>query len=272
MQEKETILNGNRLFYRTVGEGPAIVLLHGFGEDSTIWKAQFDALPGFKLIIPDLPGSGRSETIEDMSMEGLAEMVHQLVIHEYHGQPGPVTMIGHSMGGYVTLAFADKYPNMLSGFGLFHSTSYADSEEKKEVRQKGIEFIEQHGPFEFLKTTIPNLYSPNTKELKKALIDEHIMASHNFSGAALVSYYLSMKQRPDRSHLLKQTHLPVLFIMGKYDSAVPLEDGLKQCHLPNQSYVYILEASGHMGMLEEPEKSNQILNEFLKATSNRLPS
>jgi len=83
---------------------------------------------------------------------------------------------------------------------------------------------------------------------------------------------VSMIQRPDRTEILKQTALPVLFIMGKHDTAVPLEDGLKQCHLPNQSYVHILEQSGHMGMIEEPEISNQILSQYLKATSNKLPS
>ena len=274
---KEVTLKGKRLFYRTFGEGPAVVLLHGFGEDGRIWKNQFNAFPENKLIIPDLPGSGQSEMIDDMSIEGLAEVVQQLIMHEQadlfyeEGQPDSVTLIGHSMGGYITLAFVEKYHHMLNGFGLFHSTSFADGDEKKEVRRKGIDFINQHGPFEFLKTTIPNLYSNATKEQKKDLIDEHIQTSHNFSDAALVSYYVSMMQRPDRSHLLKQTHLPVLFIMGKHDTAVPLEDGLKQCHLPNQAYVHILEGSGHMGMVEEREKTNQILNQYLKATSNRLP-
>jgi len=278
MQEKEISLKGKRLFYRTQGNGPAIVLVHGFGEDGMVWKAQFDAFPENKLIIPDLPGSGKSEMIEDMSIEGLAEAIHQLIVHEQatlfykEGEPDSVILIGHSMGGYITLAFAEKYHHMLNGFGLFHSSSFADTDEKKEVRQKGIAFIEQYGAFEFLKTTIPNLYCSTTKQQNGTIIEEHINTVRNFSNAALVSYYVSMMKRPDRSELLKKTHLPVLFIMGKYDTAVPLEDGLKQCHLPNQSYVHILENSGHMGMAEEPGMSNQILNQYLKATSNKLPS
>jgi pimeloyl-ACP methyl ester carboxylesterase len=278
MQEKEVRLKGKRLFYRTAGEGPAVVLLHGFGEDGTIWKNQFNAFPEYKLIIPDLPGSGKSDMIEDMSMEGLAEAIQQLIVHEQatlfykEGEPDSVTMVGHSMGGYITLAFVEKYHHMLNGFGLFHSTAYADSEEKKETRKKGISFIEQHGPFEFLKTTIPNLYSSSTKDQNPAIIQQHINSARNFSGAALVSYYVSMMQRTDRSQLLNKTHLPVLFIMGRYDTAVPLEDGLKQCHLPNRSYVHILENSGHMGMIEELEMSNLILNQYLRATSNKLPS
>jgi pimeloyl-ACP methyl ester carboxylesterase len=75
-----------------------------------------------------------------------------------------------------------------------------------------------------------------------------------------------MMQRPDRSELLKVTELPVLFVMGKYDNAVPIQDGLKQAHMPEKSYIHILHQSGHMGMLEEPDNSNHILKQFLSET------
>jgi pimeloyl-ACP methyl ester carboxylesterase len=176
---------------------------------------------------------------------------------------GGAILIGHSMGGYITLAFAEKYPFQLSAFGLFHSTAFADSEEKKEVRQKGIRFMEEHGAAEFLKTAIPNLYSPQTKEAHPEWIREHLAVVHNFSAPVLVSYYKAMMQRPDRTDVLKTSHLPVLFVMGQHDSAVPLQDGLKQCHLPHLSYIHILEQSGHMGMIEEKEETNRILVEFV---------
>ena len=278
MQEKSIIVNGRRLVYRSAGEGPLVVLLHGFGEDGRIWKHQVDALAGYRFIVPDLPGSGASELAEDMSMEGMAYIIQQLVLQEAGGtgirdaEKPPVSLIGHSMGGYIALAFAEKYQHLLNGFGLFHSTAFADSEEKKETRRKGISFIEEHGAAAFLKTTIPNLYGPVTKEQHGHRIAAHLEQAGNFSGAALVSYYVSMMQRPDRRHVLSETRLPVLFIMGKHDTAVPMEDGLKQCHLPNQSYVHILENAGHMGMVEEPERSNQILNEYLEVVSKRLPA
>src|SRR6476620_9672931 len=256
MEQKEIIIKGKKLFYRCQGEGAVVVLLHGFGEDGTVWQNQYEAFPGLKLFIPDLPGSGRSEMIEDMSMEGLAEPIKTLIEHETaslffkEGEPHSVILIGHSMGGYITLAFAEKYHHMLRGFGLFHSTAYADSEEKKQIRQKGIDFIQSHGASEFLKTSIPNLFSPITKEKKNGLIEEQINASHNFSAAALVSYYVSMINRPDRTQVLKQTHLPVLFVFGKYDTAVPLKYGLEKSHLPELSYIDIVNDYGHMGMTE----------------------
>ena len=79
-------------------------------------------------------------------------------------------------------------------------------------------------------------------------------------------------ERKDRTYLLKQNKLPVLFVIGKHDNAVPMEDSLKQCHLPILSYVHILNESGHMGMVEEPEKSNNYIDEFLKHTAKDLRS
>jgi pimeloyl-ACP methyl ester carboxylesterase len=305
MQTKEFSYKGKRLVYYTTGEGPLVVLLHGFGEDASIWKNQYDIFPGCCLVVPDLPGSGKSELIEDMSMEGLADAVKALIEGlsapfnfpdggEPNQQPSfkqqadsrrasgisgelqlgkapppeglgeaRATLIGHSMGGYVTLAFAENYPEALAAFGLFHSTAFADSEEKKDTRRKGIAFIQQYGGTEFLKASTPNLYAPATREKAPQLIEQHLGSSRNFSGAALVSYYEAMIRRPDRTGVLRNSKVPVLFVLGRYDVAVPLEDGLKLCHLPQLSYIHLLDNSGHMGMVEEPDLSNNILSQFM---------
>ena len=307
---KQLLYQNKKIFYRIIGSGKPVVLIHGFGEDGEVWRPpqthpkagpsdaqsslfeDFSLASKFKFIIPDLPGSGQSEMIDDMSMEGMAEVIKNIIDaeaplnppqggtldsdnsnkqdsfknSEYQNPPSEgreACIIGHSMGGYITLAFAEKYPGNLSAFGLFHSSAFADSEEKKATRRKGIDFINQHGAFEFLKTSILNLFSPQTKAEHPELIDEQVAAAHNFLPAVLVSYYEAMIKRPDRTELLRKATAPVLFIMGKYDAAVPIEDGLKQCHLPEKSYIHILQKSGHMGMLEEADKSNRALNNFL---------
>lgn len=258
---KELLYQNKKIYYRIIGNGNPVILIHGFGEDRNIWRNQIEYLKShFQLIIPDLPGSGQSETIDDMSMEGMAEVIHA-IIHQENIESCPV--IGHSMGGYIVLSLVEKYWNHVSAFGLFHSTTYPDSEEKKVIRRKGIEFIRQHGAFEFLKTTTPNLFSPQTKEEQPKLITEFIAGLNNFSAKALVSYYQAMMARPDRRAVLQKATVPVLFIMGKYDNAVPLQDSLKQCHLPEKSYIHILRKSGHMGMLEEKERCNGILEKCL---------
>ena len=305
MQTKEFDYNGKKILYRTAGKGPLVVLLHGFGEDGTIWKSQFDIFPNHQLLVPDLPGSGGSEEIDDMSMEGLAEAMEKLIEEVAHhdlpggkatntqpslggetlhhtvssqsgprseaqmafppGRSGWTVLIGHSMGGYVTLAFAEKYPEALSAFGLFHSTAYADNEAKKEGRRKGIAAMKEQGAEAFLKAFVPNLYGPVTKEKNPALIDEHLNAVRNFSAESLVKYFEAMMQRFDRTAVLEKNSVPVLFVMSEHDAAVPLEDGLKQCHLPRLSFVHLLQASGHMGMVEEAEEANKILIAFINA-------
>jgi pimeloyl-ACP methyl ester carboxylesterase len=223
----------------------------------------------FMFIIPDLPGSGRSEMIDDMSMEGMAEVLKAILDTESSQIPPPTgggggaSMIGHSMGGYITLAFVEKYEGLLRSFGLFHSSAFADTEEKITARRKGIEFIKEHGAFEFLKNATPNLFSQRSKDELPELIGQFVQSLNNFSPESLVSYYESMIKRPDRTQVLKNTRMPVLFIMGEHDNAVPLQDGLKLCHLPEKSYFHVLHQSGHMGMLEETEKSNRLLEEFL---------
>lgn len=258
------IYKQKQLHYEVIGNGPTLMLVHGFGEDSSVWRLQREAFPGFQLILPDLPGSGASELIDDMSMEGLADSLLAILDQEKIEQ---CILIGHSMGGYVALAFAEKYASRLKGLGLFHSTAFADSQEKIETRQKGIAFIQEHGAFAFLRTSTPNLFSPLSKQIHKNLIEEQVQRSDIFTNAALICYYESMIKRPDRTHLLKNTPLPVLFIVGRHDGAVPLQDSLQQCHLPALSYVHILEDSGHMGMLEQTNESNRYLLDFISDLS-----
>lgn len=259
--------NGYSLYYQYLGAGPVVVLLHGFGEDSTVWEFQKVLADHFTLLLPDLPGSGHSQSTTDMSMEGLADTLHFILLQEGIKE---CIVIGHSMGGYVTLAFAEKYASCLHGIGLFHSTAFADDTEKIATRKKGIAFMTEHGAAAFLKTTTPNLYSPATKETKPALIEAQLACANGFSKEPLIAYYEAMIQRPDRMNSLRTIMVPVLFILGRWDNAVPLQGGLEQCYMPQIAYIHVLEHSGHMGLVEEPEKSNAFLHHYLSETFGLL--
>jgi pimeloyl-ACP methyl ester carboxylesterase len=255
---------GSRIAYKSLGTGRPVILLHGFGEDSRVWEQQVAILQeDHKLLIPDLPGSGSSELISDMSIEGMADMVKAVLDNEMEKEEGPVDMIGHSMGGYIALAFLEKYPSLLNSLGLFHSTAYADTEEKKAARRKSIAFIKDKGAFEFLKTAIPNLFSPLSRQNMATEIESFIDQQRSFTAEALVAYYEAMIGRPDRRSLLVNSKIPFLFVMGKYDTAVPFSDSLEQCHLPEIAYIHILRESAHMGMMEETNLANRILKNFL---------
>ena len=262
---KRITFGNKKIFYRTAGNGDAVMLLHGFAEDNSIWNYLAEKLTEkFYVIIPDLPGSGASEMLDgEASIEDYAEVIKAIADAEINNnQRKTFTLIGHSMGGYITLAFAGKYPELLNSFGLFHSSAFADDDEKKDTRRKGIEFIKQHGAASFLKATIPNLFSERTKKENPILIDDLLNLSKNFSAETLIQYYEAMIKRPERISVLKSFSKPVLFIIGKQDAAIPLDVSLSQCHLPLISSVNILENSGHMGMWEQPGKSLDFLLKF----------
>jgi len=273
MTEKKIIFQEAAIFYRTVGEGKTVVLIHGFGEDSDIWDYQVNFLKDhFRILLPDIPGSGQSEMVPNANIETYAEIIKSILDMEVAEsslqEAESVTMIGHSMGGYITLAFAEKYPGQLDGFGLFHSSAFADNEEKKQTRTKAIDFINEKGSNVFLKTSTPGLFTKEFAEKYPERINELIEKDKKFTAEALVQYYKAMIARPDRTNVLKIFSKPILFIIGEHDMAIPLESSLQQCYLPVQSHVNLLEKSAHMGMWEETEKCNQILLQFLQYLSS----
>ena len=292
MQEKNIYFQNTELHYKTTGPGIPVVLLHGFAEDSTIWDNQVDFLKtNYRLIIPDLPGSGQSQMLNtplsfgeslsrpigrlgvrsNIGMEDYAQCIKQILDAEKIER---CIMIGHSMGGYISLAFAEKYPGMLISFGLFHSSAYADDVAKVETRKKAIKFIETNGVEAFLNTSIPGLFydqgnsgaadallggTGQATELARRLIEK----GKAFSPKTLIQYYQAMIARHDRTMILKKSTSPVLLIMGEHDKAVPFKHSLEQSYMADQSYIHVLRNSAHMGMLEEPGRVNEILANFL---------
>lgn len=256
-----------KIFYRTEGKGKPVILLHGFAEDGNVWNKQIATLKEkYQFIIPDLPGSGLSQLMEgECTIEDYAEVIKAIAEEVIFKKKKEMkfSLIGHSMGGYITLAFAEKYAEFLTSFGLFHSSAFADSEEKIAIRKKGVSFIKKNGTEVFLKTSIPNLFSEKTQKERPELIEQLFNIAKNISPEALIQYYEAMILRPDRTDVLRSFEKPVLFIIGKNDKAVPLQSSLEQCHLPSISSVNILQHSAHMGMWEEEELSNKYLNEFL---------
>lgn len=254
--------NGLPLCYEVTGKGPAVVLLHGLAEDHTIWQEQTAFLSaGFQVVLPDLPGSGASTLAAETSMENLAEAVKAVLDAEGLQK---VVMIGHSMGGYVTLAFAERYPESLHAFGLFHSTAYADGEEKKAARKRNISFIAQHGTLEFLKQAVPSLFSSFSRAEQPGLVTELVEKYQHFNPLSLMAYNQAMLERPDRTGVMACATCPVMMVIGQEDAGIPLRLSLEQSHLADIAYIHVLQRSGHMGFLEEPARSNSLLKKFLE--------
>lgn len=254
----------NKCHYTILGNGPVVVLIHGFAEDSSIWDEQVAHLANdYQLIIPDIPGSGASAYIKDMGLEEYADYIKAILDLENIDR---CIMIGHSMGGYISLAFAENHRGMLIKLGVFHSSAYADDSAKIDTRRKAIEFIRSNGAEAFLKTSIPGLfYTEGNNQKTSNQINKLVEKGKAFTSDALIQYYEAMIVRPDRTALLKTFSQPILFIMGEHDKAVPFKQSLEQSHIPAHAYIHILRESAHMGMLEESVKVNGILANFLES-------
>jgi pimeloyl-ACP methyl ester carboxylesterase len=264
--QKQIRVNDKVLQYRVLGEGPPVLLIHGFGEDGDVWRYQVAALQNrFRLIVPDLPGSGASAFSEACgSIDAMASAMRELLDAEGVVQ---AAVLGHSMGGYIALAMTEFFPQRVGALGLVHSTAFADSDEKKAARRKGIEFIKTHGTALFLAQTIPNLFAPFYVSTNKSVVEELVARGNQFSANALIHYYEAMMARPDRTVFLRGAPMPVLWLMGVLDGAVPFSDSIKQAHLAAISYIHILKNAAHMGIWEEKDKVNGMLSEFLAAGS-----
>jgi pimeloyl-ACP methyl ester carboxylesterase len=263
VNKKLSYLNKD-FYYYDYGSGKPVVLVHGFAEDAGIWKDQIDFLQKqFRLLVPDLPGCGASPHNEqNRGLEDVPEMIRIILDKE---EIDEMVLIGHSMGGYIALAFAAKYGNRLKGLGLFHSTAYPDSEEKKTLRRKSIDFIMEHGEEEFIKSNLPNSFSTDFKVGHSTTVRELVRKYSNLTPESLISYSRAMMMRPDRRSLLKELNKPIMFIIGEEDIILPLQESLEQTYIPDLAFIHLLKNTGHMGMIEHPELTSGWLADFIQA-------
>ena len=234
-----------------------LVLLHGFMENTTIWDEMGAHLSkDFTLIKIDLPGHGKSKVYQEIhTVELMAEKVKEVIDAL---KLEKINLLGHSLGGYVSLAFAEKFPEILESMTLFFSTTVADDDEKKQIRKRSIAVIDEN--FEtFVKTSIPNLFSNNEKDILEGKIElaKNIAKSTNKEGVKAAQ--LGMAERPDRTEILENLDAKILIIAGKYDNAVKTENLLKIIPEKTNIKTYVLDC-GHNGHWEKPTICAEIIN------------
>ncbi len=250
---------GKKIHYTIEGKGNTIVLLHGFMESLQIWKDfSHELSANFKVVCIDLPGHGKSECISEIhSMELMADVVKQVV--DSLGISSFV-LIGHSMGGYASLQFADKYPTMLKGLGLFHSQALADTEEAKTNRDRTCEIVKQNRK-DFITNFIPDLFAP--ENVAKFAEEIRFLQSQviDMTAEAIIAALQGMKIRESKINVLSNLPVPILFILGKKDKRIPLQQTMEQAILPNHSEVLILNV-GHMGYIEARNETLHTIKSF----------
>lgn len=232
-------------------------MLHGFMENLSIWHDMESYLSkDFTLLKIDLPGHGKSDILAEVhTMELMADEVKKVVdnqnLEKFH-------LLGHSMGGYTSLAFAEKFPENLKSLTLFFSTYFADDEEKKEQRIKSYRIIKDAFPH-YARAGIPNLFNQNERDVLEGKIEtalETALSTNNLGALACVK---GMVARTDKKHILENLEAKILVIAGKHDNAVKTDKTIN--NLPDRTNIksYIVDC-GHNGHWEKPSICAEIIN------------
>jgi pimeloyl-ACP methyl ester carboxylesterase len=246
------------IVFNKVGQGPDVVLIHGYPMDSRVWEKFLPLLADdFTLFVPDLPGLGKSKPIEgEFSLAGVAHLLNQWV--ETSGIHAPV-IIGHSMGGYIALEMIKQYPSRYKGLALFHSTAKEDNQEKKDSRTKVIQFVRDNGVLAFTSNFIQPLFAdpshPAVARVKEITMDA--------SEAAVVGYTRAMRDRNDNTGVLRDFSKPILIVGGEHDKGIPVDSLREQAKLNPRIDLTVVKDVGHMGMWERPVETAGIVKSFL---------
>jgi pimeloyl-ACP methyl ester carboxylesterase len=244
------------------GSGSVVVLLHGFLGSHEIWQKTIENLSrSYRVIAIDLPGHGSTPCIGYAhSMELMARCVKKVLdslrLKKY-------VIIGHSMGGYVGLAFADLFPDNLKGLCLFHSTAYPDTEEKKADRLRAIKLVKNSKPV-YTRDTIRNLFAQKNIRYLKQEISFASDIARRTSKQGIVAALHGMRDRPGRDIILGLVTYPIMMVIGELDATVPSEQLLEQAAMIRNKTILYLEHDGHFGFLESPRESNKALRRFLR--------
>jgi pimeloyl-ACP methyl ester carboxylesterase len=262
---KQIILdNGSRVSVyfrgaRLTPDAAPMVLLHGFCEDASLWDGLTQRLADLPVIAIDLPGFGQSDLPDAPDMASYADTV--LAVLDQLAVARSV-VVGHSLGGYVALALAQRYGHRLAGVGLFHSHPFPDTEERKTARTRGMEMVLSGKRDLYVAQLFPNLFTPDFAHKHPHVIAALIERGKEQSPEGIAAALQAMKSRHDQQETLRDIQCPALFLLGSEDNLVPIAQGWQAALLPQVASVEVLPDVAHMGMFEAPAQSAAALRAF----------
>lgn len=250
----------SNIAYKEEGQGETLLLIHGFCGSSNYWDKVIPKLSeSFRVIAIDLPGHGESTDRDSLQeIDQYAFIVKSFLEAK---KIEKVTMFGHSLGGYITLAFAESFSQYLNGFSLIHSTGFPDSVEAKEGRTASAEKIDKDGIHPFIDALVPKLFAPDNVHSHKQSVEEVKKIGYEVLPKGAKNALKAMKDRKDRTKVLENTELPVLLVAGECDQLIPAEktftasgENIKQV---------VIKGAGHMSMYEAPEELGNAILTYL---------
>lgn len=245
-------VNGIDVAYTRQGQGPALVLIHGYPLDHSIWDKVIPLLADkFDVIVPDLRGFGESMSTDrtygmDDYAADIAGLLDHLKIQE-------AALVGHSMGGYIALAFARAYPARVQGLALISSQALADPPDRKEGRYKTAEEVSSNGVGGVAESMASKLSAdPALQSYARELIEKQ-------SASGVAGALKAMAERPDAMELVKGFQFPVILVHGDSDALIPIDRAREVESAVLQARLFALGGAGHLPMLEEAEKTAEAL-------------
>lgn len=251
---------GRILNYKTLGNGPAVMLVHGLCEDFSIWEDTAVKLSeSYRVICPNLMGFGgvAAPVDGDFSLESYAEDLERMLSFEGYST---MVLIGHSMGGYIGLSLAEKSPHLLKGLMLYHSTTSGDSPDRRDSRTRSIRVLEKNRNL-FFREVFRNLFANHRQSEFENEIRSMTDASGNIDTTTVTGVLEVLRDRPERTSVLRQ--IPVHFLIGRHDNVLPAEQLITEAESAGCGYT-VLEDSGHMGFYESPEEAIECIRQFLR--------
>ena len=255
-------INGKQVSYFDYGKGDVVVLLHGYLETKEIWEDFAEKLSKkFRVIAIDIPGHGKSDVFDKIhTMELMATVVDKLLSEL---KIEKCNIVGHSMGGYVVLAFAELFPERVNKTVLFHSSVYADAPEKKENRLSDIKHVNSGKLSEIVDNHIPKTFAESNLVLFQKEINKIKLSGKQNNPQGVIALVKGMMQRKDKQEFIKNYKKPFCFVFGKKDNFISEETAINMMRINDKTDTVWLSESGHVGFIEEKEKSLQTILKFL---------
>ncbi len=253
-------LNGIEIAYTDEGQGPALLLVHGFPLSRGAWSRQVEVFKkNYRVIAPDLRGLGESEaTVGAVAMSRFAEDLHALI---QRLDAGPVILAGHSMGGYVALAFAKAYPQMLQKLVLVGTRAGADTPETAAARRATAEKVRVEGASVVVEAMAPKMLAASNKDENMAAAVRNLMSPSKPEG--VIGALLGMAERPDAQAWLGEIRVPTLVITGADDTLIPPSESEVLAKGIPGAQLKLISKAGHLVAFEQAEVFNDFLLAFL---------
>ena len=250
------------LWYEEMGKGTPVIFLHGFPLDHSTWYPVVDILKDkARIILPDLRGHGNSKSeLNHYSMRAMADDIANLMDDLNIKK---AILVGHSLGGYISFAFAEAYPTRLCGLGLVATQAGADTLERRQGRYKTIENIKKHGLASHAKEMAQRLTSsPDVIEKVESLI-------LSASPQTVIGTMAAIAERTDFTEKLFKILVPAVVISGKNDRTVPRERAEIMAQMLAHAWLVEIPESEHMPMLENPKETAEALGQLITLVENK---